>query len=346
MKPRSTSAKAGSPPKPPKRKLIVQRAQAFDPKTGRWKAATTGSTKMRGKMRRMIKVPKAQYLEPDNGKRIQTKRIISAKTNATIKKPGTKRKVRFEYVYEDGTKYTSKPVKPSKAELALFKGTKAGDAHAHLDGETEGSNADQVELFTNCIDVPRGGPISTAREAIAKVLGSFQLPKEGKFEILIYWKIYEDKLKENVLDAPPSKRFTVDAEQMRLGYGQFMQSMMDLKKLDLENEWGVDFEEILDDYPERVKKWKADLIKKGEVPKNTTRAFIEKQFLTMAQGRGVYISDKSYFKDHYKQKAERRRKGKKSKRTEPTQLPETAEHSEICVKVWALPEPKKRGKKA
>lgn len=305
---------------------------------------------MRGKMRRLIKVPKAKFLAPDQGKRVKVKRILSGKTGKAIKKPGVGRTVRFEYEYEDGTRYKSKAFKATKAELALFKATAEGDAHAHDPRETAPGEEKGAVIFSKCLDVPRGGRIDTARMAVAELLGAWQLPKEGMFEVLIYWKVYEDQLKENVLEAPPSKRFMVDSAELKKGYGIFLDSMLALKygdKIDDLEELGMTLEQVREDNPGLIKQWRKELLGSPDVPKNVTRAFLEKQLLAMAQGRGVYISDKSYFKDHYNKKAKKAMKGKRAGTKEPKQnLPETAEFSEICIKVWALPKAKKRrGKK-
>lgn len=312
-KPKSTSVPKGE------RQAIVQSAQAFIPGKG-WGGAPRGGSKLPAKLKALTKAKKAVF-EPS--KVVKAKRILSAKTGKPLSKAGGGRKVVFEYTYEDGTTFKTKPFKPTKPVLAMFKAQ--GMSRPDEVSAFEPSKAAKKLIFERSIQIIAGGPIGTTRDAVAKLLGSWVIPPKGIFEILIYWKVFADKQGLKVLDAPPSKRFIVDAQAMRSGYGEFLGHLKELKLGDLEDAMGLSLDEIKAEYPDALKKYVKSLTNSADTPKNSTRAFIEKQILSMAKGRGVYISDKSKFADFQGQK---KKKGKK--KPEAVQ----AQRSDLSIMVW------------
>lgn len=291
-------------------------------------------------MKAMIKAPTLGYVQPEGEpKVVKAKRILSAKTGKEMKKAAGGRKVILEYTYADGSVWKSKATKPNKSVLAMFKSQRV--QKEDLDAMEPSEKAKQL-IYERSIVVEAGGAITTTREAVVKLLGSWVMPPKGMYEVLIHWKVYADKKRQQVLDAPPSKRFVVNAAAMRSGYGQFLSHLRDMKLTDLEDQTGLDVDELKEEQPETIKKFFKELIYSADMPRNSTRAFIEKQILAMAKGRGVYISDKSQYKDH---DGAKKKKGKKKKAQPEAQ----AKLSDLTMMVWKIsanaPKPKRRKKK-
>jgi predicted RNA-binding protein YlxR (DUF448 family) len=278
----------------------------------------------------------AKYTAPDPGLEVVKKEIVSAKTGKVIKKAGGQKKVRFRYTYADLSTWESDAVKPTRAELNLFKSVSTMDKRAAVDDPQalQASKNSKDLVFNRSLTVEKGGAVKTTREAVAKLLGSFTIPSKGFFEVVLYWKVYSDKDKTKVLDAPPSKRFVVDAAAMRRGYGQFLKHIKALKIGDLEDDLGMDLDEIKEEAPGLLKDFLKNEAAKGQFPKNSTAAFIEKQILGMAQGRGVYISDKKGFGTFHG-------KSKRGKRNKSMQVSQ-AVVSDLTMLVYKTTKPKRK----
>lgn len=324
-----------------KRQAIVGKAEAYRMGQG-WRPASKGGSKLPPKMQAMIKAPTLGYVQPaGEPKKVVAKRMLSAKTGKPMKKAAGQRKIVLEYTYEDGSTWKSKATRPSKPVLAMFK---SQTIHKEDVDALAPSAAAKELIFERSITVAAGGLITTTREAVAKLLGSWTMPSKGIYEVLIFWRVYADLKRRQVLDAPPSKRFTVNAEAMRSGYGQFLRHLKEMKLTDLEDATGLSLDELKDENPEAVRNYLKELTHSADIPKNSTRAFIEKQMLAMAKGRGVYMSDKSQFAAHAHGPKKRGKKTTK-KRKEATQ----AKLSDLTMMVWKIstrgPKPKARKKK-
>lgn len=277
-------------------------------------------------MRKLLRRAKIEFRAPGEDQKIVKKEIVSARTGESVKSAGGKRKIRFRITYGDGTTWTSQAVKPSKAELKAFKAITPWKEPRVMEG---GPRAKKL-VFDRCLTIERGGVYSTTREAVDALLGSWNMPTKGFFEVLIFWQVWADKQKKKALEAQPAKRFLVNAEAMYKGYRKFRKSLIDMKMDDLADMLGVETDE-LGEYADAVRNYKIELKHSGEIPKTATKAFIEKQILSIAQGRGVYISDKSMF-DAPKKKGKKKRKAAVQ-----------AELSELCIRVWTAEAPT-RGK--
>ncbi len=324
-----SATKVRSPKRGPKKtklKPIVRRAQQYIEGHG-WGPAAKGGSKLPPKMKALI-AKDVRFHEADAGRQVVKKEWISAKTGKPVKSVAGQRKVSLRLTYADLSTYNSKPFKPTKAEVEAFKGIKLLEYESAAKDAAMAPDQEVKKLvFSRCLDIAAGGPIGTTRDAVAKLLGSFTFPPKGLFEMLVYWRVYADKTKAAILDAPPSKRFIVDAAAMKAGYGKFLQHLMDLKTGDLEDEMGLDLDELRAEKPEVLRAFIRQLRASKDLPRNSTRAFLEKQILAMAQGRGMYISDKSMFKD-YHSKGKKRKKAKKAK--------QQAAFSELCIRVWEM----------
>ena len=333
----SWKPQAARPERLGKRKLeqtIVTSAEAYRSGQGWGETVAHGSRLPKG-MKRLIRKKEIRYLAPGEEGRIVAKQIISAKTDKPVAAAGGRRTVRFKIQYENGDVWISAAFKPSKAEILAFQALQPWKDPRLLEG---GPKAQEI-VYRNCLTVERGGPYATTRDAVDALIRGWNMPLKGFFEVLIFWQVWADKDRKHLLDAPPSKRFMVNAAAMHKGYKRFLRKMKELKMEDLADMMKIDVAELKAEYGDVIRDRMKYLKEFGDLPKTATKAFIEKQILSIAQGRGVYISDKSMFKD-FSGRRDRRRKKR-------PQGPQQAVSSEICIRVWKAADPrrKKRRKK-
>jgi hypothetical protein len=202
---------------------------------------------------------------------------------------------------------------------------------------------------------------STVREMVEQMLEGHKFPKKGKFEVKVKWSVFEDPLKEKVLEGGKTKKISFDVGKLERGYRDKLRKMAafylredkavrkasykaravkaeTVRKLKEPQDW----ERLSWTGAKKILKVMQKLDPSGKAlgyPKSGVHKYIEEQLLALSKNRAYVVSSSVGFK------RVKRRKGKgKRQRTYVPREYKRAPYSEAEAWVHRLDKPKKKRK--